>query len=173
MLLRWLVNQYVGPAARQQLQNVVSETLRGAAESGERQPPGNRQTAEQRDNDRQSTGGDDLAPPCDLAMIFALGIESGGTVDKLEDGTTTRVGQFTEHAGRLCSKEAVVIESGVGQEAAARATADVIDFHQPLWVVSAGFAGALESSLRRGHVLMASEVVREDAPPLSVGFKLQ
>jgi len=170
MLLRWLVNQYVGPAARQQLQNVVTDTLRGAATGVKRSE--HRQTAEQDEGDRQPSGGEELAPPCDLAVIFALGIESGGTADKLDDATTTRVGRFTEHAGRLCGKEAVVIESGVGQEAAAQATADVIEFHQPLWVVSAGFAGALEGSLRRGQILMASDVVRNDAPPLTVGFKL-
>jgi adenosylhomocysteine nucleosidase len=171
MLLRWLVNQYVGQAARQRLQSVVVETLRGAAAAGGQPQPGDMGQGEGADR-KQPTQSEELAPPCDLAVIFALGIESGGTADLLEQPSTTRVGGFAEHAGKLCGKETVVVESGVGPEAAAKATADVIDFHQPLWVVSAGFAGALEGSLRRGHILMASEVVRSDAPPLSVGLKL-
>jgi adenosylhomocysteine nucleosidase len=172
MLLRWLVNQYVGQATRQQLQSVVTDTLRGAAAEAARQTTGSSERAAAGADGRPTAQSDELAPPCDLAVIFALGIESGGTVDKLEEASTTRIGSFTEHAGRLLGKEAVVVESGVGPEAAAKATADVIGFHQPLWVVSAGFAGALDPSLRRGHILMASEVVRGDSPGLSVGFKL-
>ena len=172
MLLRWLVNQYVGQAARRRLESVVVETLRGGRTACGPPQSGDTQAAADAEGRPQSPHGQELAPPCDVAVIFALGIESGGTIDMLDEASTTRVGPFTEHAGRLCGKEAVVVESGVGPQAAAKATADVVDFHQPLWVVSAGFAGALDGSLRRGHILMASEVVSDDAPPLSVGFKL-
>ena len=165
MLLRWLVNQYVGQTARQKLQEVVVETLRGQRPGAGSQEPG---AGGQGPGDDE----DQLAPPCDLAVIFALGIESGGTVDLLEQAHTTRVGSFTEHAGTLRGKEAVVIDAGVGGPAAAKATADIIDFHRPLWVVSAGFAGALDGSLRKGHMLMASDVACAGKEPLSVGLKM-
>ncbi len=156
MLLRWLVNQYVGQAARQQVQRSVAEVLREAVGGGRTSAPsspGPNSAAP------QSPGDAALAPPCDAAIVFALGIESGGTVDLLAGASTARVSGFIEHAGNLRGKETVIVESGVGGQAAARAVSDVIDFHQPLWVVSAGFAGALAGELRRGHILVASEVV--------------
>lgn len=159
MLLRWLVNQYVGQSARQHLQQAVVDTLR-AGQSG---PRGGSESAAQQGN---------LAPPCEFAVLFALGIESGGTRDLLQGAVTARAGSFTEHAGTLLGKEAVVVDTGVGSKAAAQAAADVIEFHQPAWVISAGFAGALDERLRRGQILMASEVIRPDAEPLAVGLRI-
>ena len=155
MLLRWLVNQYVEQAARGQVQQgmaaAVKEVLGGRPAKKE---------------------GEELAPPCDVVIAFALGIEAGGTADLLERAETTRVSGFTEHAGTLRGKEAVVITTGVGTAAAATAVANVIEFHEPKWVISAGFAGALVEDLRRGQIVMASEVVQGDKPPLSVGLTL-
>lgn len=158
MLLRWLVNQYVGPSARQHLTQAVVESLRGRPSSG-------------RGGESADSPGE-LAPPCDFAVLFALGIESGGTRDLLENAVTAKAGSFTEHAGTLLGKEAVVADTGVGAKAAAQAAADVIEFHQPAWVISAGFAGGLDERLRRGQILMASEVIRPDAEPLSVGLRM-
>jgi adenosylhomocysteine nucleosidase len=90
----------------------------------------------------------------------------------LAEATTTRVGGFTEHAGTLRGKEAVVIETGVGGQAAAAAVSNVIDFHEPKWVISAGFAGALTADARRGQIVMAREVIRGNEPPLSVGLTI-
>ena len=157
MLLRWLVNQYVGQTTRQQVQEGMAAAVRDAL--------GGKKTS--------SSGGEKpLAPPCDVVIAFALGIEAGGTADLLERSETTRVSSFTEHAGTLRGKEAVVIETGVGGQAAAAAVSDVIEFHEPKWVISAGFAGALVSEVRRGQIVMASEIVRGEQPPLSVGLTL-
>lgn len=174
MLLRWLVNQYVGQAARQQVQNVVTQTLREFGTQSQRPSPGaEEEPVNESDRRTQSPPPEELAPPCDLIIAFALGVESGGTIDLLEHASTTRVGSFTEHAGKLRGKEAVVVETGVGGPSAAQAVSDAIDFHQPLWLISAGFAGALDPALRRGHILMASEVVRAGAAPLSIGVKVK
>src|SRR5207253_10878797 len=97
--------------------------------------------------------------PCDIAFIFALGIESGGLIDRLQGAETSRHAHGIERAGKLGGREVVVIESGVGQKAAARATTEAIKFYQPKWVISAGFAGGLDENLRRGHIVMADEVV--------------
>lgn len=158
MLLRWLINHYVGPTARQHLQEAVAQSMRGSAQ--------------RRETSQGTEAEEELAPPCDIAVIFALGIESGGTADLLQQASVARVGSFTEHAGLLGGKEAVVVESGIGGTAAAQATADVIEFHQPRWVISAGFAGALDPAVRRGQIVMASEIVKDGLPSLSVGLKM-
>jgi len=105
-------------------------------------------------------------------FIFALGIESGGLVDLLKEAEKSRQKHGTEHAGKLAGREVVIVNSGVGQKAAARATAEAIKFYQPRWVISAGFAGGLTEELRRGHIVMAEEVVNLVGQSLAVGMSL-
>ena len=51
------------------------------------------------------------------------------------------------------NERAVVVCSGIGPEAARRATEAVINLYAPILVQSVGFAGALDSTLRAGTVL--------------------
>jgi adenosylhomocysteine nucleosidase len=168
MLLRWLVNQYVEQAARGQVQRGLSSAVREMLGGAQSAPHGDDPAS----GKRPSAANETLAPPCDVLIAFALGVEAAGTTDLLERATTTRVGGFTEHAGTLRGKEAVVVETGVGGQDAAAAVSNVIDFHEPQWVISAGFAGALVEDVRRGHMLMASEVVKAEAAPLSIGVTI-
>ena len=169
MLLRWLVNQYLQGAAGQKMREVVTDVLTErqprAAPPAEKAPQASAESSDAADSD-------DEFIPCDVAFLFALGIESGGLVDALKSDETSRHKHGLERAGKLDGREVVIVESGVGPAAAARATKAVIEFYQPRWVVSAGFAGALHEDLRRGHVLMADSVADESGEPLSVGIKL-
>ncbi|MCI0361941.1 MAG: hypothetical protein L0211_25950 [Planctomycetaceae bacterium] len=170
MLLRWLVNNYLRDAAQQKVRDVVSDVLT------ERQPRKvAAKPAESSEKTLAASGeeSDDEFLPCDVAFIFALGVESGGLVDCLKSDETSRHKHGIERAGKLDGREVVIVESGVGAAAAARATKAAIEFYQPRWVVSAGFAGALHEDLRRGHVLMADTVVSESGEQLSVGIKLE
>jgi adenosylhomocysteine nucleosidase len=99
-------------------------------------------------------------------------MESGGLVDLLKGGEASRHAHGVERAGKLAGREVVVVESGLGQKAAARATAEAIKFYQPRWVVSAGFAGALDDNLRRGQIVMADEVALASGSRLEIGWKL-
>ncbi len=160
MLLRWLVNNYLREAAQGKFQSVLAETLRGghpAAAAGA---------------ERKEAGPPELAPPCDVAFIFALGIEAGGLVDKMSGASATKCKSFIEHAGSVHGKEIVIAESGIGAKAAAEATAEVIKFHEPEWVVSAGFAGGLTTGPGKGDFLMADQVVNLRGERLEVGLKL-
>jgi adenosylhomocysteine nucleosidase len=62
-----------------------------------------------------------------------------------------------EHDGRKISffenERAVLVCGGIGPEAARRATEAVIRLYAPIMVQSAGFAGALDSTLKAGTVL--------------------
>jgi adenosylhomocysteine nucleosidase len=57
------------------------------------------------------------------------------------------------------SRDAVVVCSGIGFEAARRATEAIIALHHPSLVLSVGFAGALDQSLRAGDLLEPRYVV--------------
>jgi adenosylhomocysteine nucleosidase len=168
MLLRWLVNNYLRDAAHEKVREVMSDVLT------ERQPRKAAQPVESGEkalvaSDDES---DDEFIPCEVAFIFALGVESGGLIDCLKGEETSRHKHGIERAGKLDGREVVIVESGIGAAAAAKATRAAIEFYQPRWVISAGFAGALHEDLRRGHVLMADNVASESGEQLSVGIKL-
>ncbi|MCA9182248.1 MAG: hypothetical protein KDA51_12370, partial [Planctomycetales bacterium] len=144
---------FIRNAAHEQLRNVVSNVVQGEREG-------------------EVPGAAEPQPPIDIAVVFALGIESGGFVDLLGQRITTRCHSHTEHRGQLNSRHVLVVESGVGQAAANKVTADVIALYQPNWVISAGFAGALQPTLRRGHMLMAEEVLDVAGKRLSIGLTI-
>lgn len=158
MLLRWLVTNYFRQAAEQKVYETVANAQWG------REP--------QAVDPHPSAASQGPPQRCDIAVLFALPIEAGGTVDLLSDCQTTRWSSYLEHTGYLDQRRIVVGVSGVGREAAMRAADDILAAHRPQWVVSAGFAGALQSQLGRGHFLMPDLVLDEVGQELSIGFKI-
>jgi len=171
MLLRWLVNQYLRDAAEGKLREVVTGAVTGdrPAAAEQRSRPSSPQGV------IATTGEPASSPeflPCHVAFIFALGIESGGLVDLLADSETSTHRHGVERAGKLAGREVAIVEGGVGQIAAARATAEAIKFYQPKWVVSAGFAGGLDVKLRRGHIVMADEIISAAGETIATDLRL-
>jgi adenosylhomocysteine nucleosidase len=165
MFFRMLVSQFAREAATRKMRDVVDEELlrrRTGVDSGE---------APDEAQDSNAAPPQEI-PPCDVLVVFALGVESCGLADRLEESTTLGGQSFREHAGRLGPQRVVVIEGGVGREAAARATDDAVALHQPAWVVSAGFAAGLRPELRRGHIVMADSLLDEQGGEWAVGFKI-
>ncbi|MCO6459356.1 MAG: hypothetical protein J5I93_28940 [Pirellulaceae bacterium] len=163
MLLRWLVTNYVQQAARQQLEGMVVDALGNRAGPG----PAGQPVA----SDGQAAPASE-PPPCDVACLFALGVEAGGLVDLLQGYFAARCPNYKFHQGQLASRQVLVAQTGVGQEAAARATAELIELHHPAWVVSTGFAGGLVPDFGRGHLLMADSVVDQNDRQWDVGLKV-
>ena len=97
--------------------------------------------------------------PCDLGVVFALGIEAGGFEDRLSGVLAIEGTPFTIKFGGLQGRHVVVILSGVGRDAAARATDALIAGHHPRLVISAGFAGGLNESLKRGDFLLPDRLL--------------
>ncbi len=161
MVLRWVLRSVLNRVAQEKLQEAVSQVAREKmAEAGLGAAP--------------EPGGDKPAdrPACEVGIVFALGIESGGTVDRLESGVSIHGSGFLAREGKLQGRHAVLIESGPGCPAAARATEALIAGHRPSWVVSAGFAGGLSPDLRRGDILLADGVVHTAGQRLSIDLKV-
>jgi adenosylhomocysteine nucleosidase len=156
MMLRHLVQQWIRQSASKQVFESLSEAVRET-----------RQTSSPAASARE---GEDL--PCDVVVAFALGVEAGGTVDLLEGSRYSRCASFVEYAGSWEGHRVAIVETGVGREAAAAATADMIAVHRPRWVISAGFAGAMTAELKRGHILMADEVTDPQQHHLAIGLQI-
>jgi adenosylhomocysteine nucleosidase len=106
--------------------------------------------------------------PCDVGIVFALGIESGCLEDRLEGCVTIRGHDFVAREGGLKGRRVLLALSGAGRPSAAHTTEVLIDGHQPKMVISAGFAGGLSPRLRRNDILLANCVLTGDGGELPV-----
>ncbi len=162
MLFRMLVSQFIRQTAGKRIMEEVAKAT------------GAKSTDDEADTEQagDEPALEDKILPCDVAFVFALGVESAGFADMLKDRVVTRCPAFLEHAGELDGRRIVIAESGIGREKAAKATEDLIAIHRPSWVVSTGFAGGLRDELRRGHIIMADHVTDTEGNELSVGFTI-
>ena len=111
-------------------------------------------------------------PPCDVGLVFALGIEQGGLEDLLSGAIATQGPDFIARQGSLKGRRVVLVEAGVGPLAAARGTQALLAGHRPQWVISAGFSGALDPRLKQGDIVMADGIADGEGQRLSIDFKI-
>jgi adenosylhomocysteine nucleosidase len=156
MWLRLIVSSWMRQQGRQALQSMVVEALRGKEGAAAESASSTGQRGE-----RGERGESELPPrpPCVAAFLFAMELEASGFVERLTEKITTQGSTFTEHDGFLDGQRVLVGITGVGAEAAYRAAGDFIAVHRPPWIVSAGFAGGLVDSVRRGHFVMPQTIV--------------
>jgi adenosylhomocysteine nucleosidase len=97
--------------------------------------------------------------PADVGIVAALPIE----VDDLISGLR-RVWKYRSIAvpvieGEYGGKIVAVAIGGVGRRAARRAADVLISGHRPRWIISAGFAGALNPAYARNDLVLPREVI--------------
>jgi len=109
---------------------------------------------------------------CHVGVVFALGIEAGGLADSLAGVVRTHAAGLVFREGGLDGRRVVMVESGVGRDAAARATQALILGHQPQWIISAGYAGGLSERVAQGDILLADEIIDPQGNSLVIDFKL-
>ena len=157
MVLRWLVGGMLRRAAREKVAEAVAEAT-GRKESA---PSEHAQPDEE-----------PAAAACEVGVVFALSIEVGGLLDRMS-GVITRHGQgFVAHEGKLAGRQVGAITTGPGRAAAVHGTAALIAGHAPRWIVSAGFAGALDGSLARGDIVVANRIIDVGGSQLAIDFQL-
>jgi adenosylhomocysteine nucleosidase len=94
-----------------------------------------------------------------VGIVAALPIEVGFLLDRLEKVRRYSGAGHSVVEGECSGKVVAVITAGMGREAARRGAEHLLAGHRPRWVISAGFAGALDPALKRNDVVMATEVL--------------
>jgi adenosylhomocysteine nucleosidase len=145
-MLRHLVAGWL----REQAQQTLARTLDPDTDSAQDQPPRR----------------------CEIAVFFPSRAEAGSFVDQLAGGNTTRCHGFVEHTGQLAKRTICAIEAPVAPDRLARITRDVIGLRKPRWLISAGFAVALDAKIRKGHMVMARRVMDAQGYSLQTGLQL-
>lgn len=150
---RVLLNQWLQQQVRDKLHETVTQAAQGAMQP-EDEPPAA------------------PPPPADVGLVFALGIEAGGLVDRLDGVLTTKTPQVTFRHGGYRGRHVVLAEGGVGRQHAAHATEMLITAHQPQWVISAGFAGGLSDELRQHDLLLVNAVGAPSQETLTIDLRM-
>lgn len=94
-----------------------------------------------------------------IAVVAALGIELGGLEDRLQALRVFHGHGFLVRLGLLRNRPVMLVTTGVGPAAAAKAVDSVLAAHRPQWVVSAGFAGGLQPGLAHGDLVAPDALV--------------
>jgi adenosylhomocysteine nucleosidase len=156
MILRSLVTAWLQNAARSKIHEQMADAVRRQVRPGA--------------DDSESAAV--RQRPCDVGIVFALGIELGGMEDRLDGAVVTQGGGFVARQGGLKGRHVVLLESGVGREAARRGTEALLAGHRPSWVVSAGFAGGLQAQVKKNDIVMANSVADLEGRRLAIDLKM-
>src|SRR5687768_13111940 len=119
--------------------------------------------------------GPNTAPPptpVDVGIVAALSVEVGFLLDRIKKVRKYVGPQHTIIEGECAGKLVALIITGMGRQAARRGAQLLIDGHRPRWVVSAGFGGALNPSLSRFDLVMATEVLDLEGHRFAIDLKI-
>ncbi len=102
---------------------------------------------------------DDDTSRADIGIVCALPLEAQEFMKRCEKVRSYSGGDFVFKGGRYDGIRIVLVESGTGQTRARRAVQALDDAHQPKWIISCGFAGALQAGVKVGQILVPNRFV--------------
>ena len=108
----------------------------------------------------------------DVAVLFAMAVESGGFEDIVQPKRRIDGEGFSVRFGMLHEKKVAVVLTGAGRAAAEKATGAVLDAHEPGWVISAGFAGGLQEGVRLNDLVLADAVLDTEGTKLRLDLRV-
>lgn len=108
----------------------------------------------------------------DVVCVFPSAGEAGGFIDKLSGVSVSKCNGFVERLGTLDRCSVGVIETNLPHEDLARIVRDVINLRKPKWVISAGFAVAIDETVRRGAIVVADRIIDEHDYSLNTGTNM-
>jgi adenosylhomocysteine nucleosidase len=113
--------------------------------------------------------------PADVGIVAAMPMEVADLLGGLKKVWKYQSVAVPVIEGEYGGKIIAVAIGGVGRPASRRAADVLIAGHRPRWLISAGFAGALNPAYSRNDLVLAREVIDRDGgsfqvdPPAAVG----
>lgn len=104
-----------------------------------------------------------------IGLIGAMAVEVEGLMEKLTDRSEMRIGMDVFVTGTLFGTEAVLAVCGPGKINAALCAQSMIHHFHPEWIVNLGVAGAGESGVSIGDMVIATAAVQHDVDTSPIG----
>lgn len=153
MAWHWIVQNWLRSVAEEKIRQAVAEAARQQMASAAAAPASPAKAA------------------CDVGAVFALGEESGGLEDLLEEVATIQGNGFAIRVGHWKGRRVALAISGAGRACVARAAEALILGHHPRLVFSAGFCGGLNDSVKRLDLVVAERIVSQSGEELAVDLE--
>jgi adenosylhomocysteine nucleosidase len=100
--------------------------------------------------------------PADVGIVAALSLEVGVLTDGLKRIRKYQAASLPIIEGEHDGKIVAIAIAGPGRATARRATELLIAGHRPSWIISAGFAGALDPALNRNDLALPDHIIDLD-----------
>ncbi|MBQ3484000.1 MAG: 5'-methylthioadenosine/adenosylhomocysteine nucleosidase [Clostridia bacterium] len=104
-----------------------------------------------------------------IGLIGAMAVEVEGLMEKLTGRSEMRIGMDVFVTGTLFGTEAVLAVCGPGKINAALCAQSMIHHFHPEWIVNLGVAGAGESGVSIGDMVIATAAVQHDVDTSPIG----
>lgn len=108
----------------------------------------------------------------DIAVVCALDLEAAPFVRRLKRRRKTKANRFEVTEGMIAERRVAVVRAARNSTQLAAAVDALLVVHRPRWVIAAGFAVGLNEKVRRGDIVLASELVRDGQRSLAVNLRL-
>jgi adenosylhomocysteine nucleosidase len=138
-----------------------------------------RSTGESRTGKNDARGKAPAPVPADVGIVAAMPMEVADLLSGLKKVWKYQSVSVPVIEGEYAGKIIAVAVGGMGRAASRRAADVLIAGHRPRWLISAGFAGALNPSYSRNDLVVAREVIDREGssflvdPPASMGASVQ
>jgi adenosylhomocysteine nucleosidase len=109
----------------------------------------------------------------DIGIVCAVPMELSQFLSRCDRQRSYSDGGFTFRGGLYDGIRVVVAESGAGMAKAERATRALLAVHSPSWVLSCGFAGALQPQLKVGDIVAANDLVDDAGHELKIDLGME
>ena len=102
-------------------------------------------------------------------LIGAMSVEVEALMEQLEDRQEKKIGMDVFVSGKLFGKEAVLAVCGPGKVNAALCAQSMILHYQPEWILNLGVAGAGDTTVSIGDMVIATAAVQHDMDTSPIG----
>ncbi len=106
--------------------------------------------------------------PADVGLLAALPIEIAPFLERLRDVRKYAARRHAVVEGALHGRIVALVVTGPGQQAAAAGASVLLAGHRPRLLISAGFAGALDSSHARNDIVLPERIQNEAGESLKI-----
>lgn len=107
-----------------------------------------------------------------IVIISALDEEISEYLAHLTNPIKKEIFGFTFYEGSIHDKDVVISKSGVGKVFAAMTAQKLIDTYNPNCLVFTGIAGALNTSLEIGDIIVTEDCMQHDLDVTALGFTI-
>ena len=107
-----------------------------------------------------------------IGIIGAVDQEAIEIKKEMTDVNQEEIGGISFYKGKLCGKDIVFVQSGIGKVNAALTATLLIDIFDVEKVIFSGVAGSLNKELNVGDIVIGTDVVQHDVDATEFGYKL-